>query len=651
MVYILILIISFGTQSLVEVKADRADLPELIAAGFELDGYKAGIARGLIAYDRISDLEAYGLKVNVIYKDYRDATRWVHEQPNFGYYHSYTEMCLAFDSLAKDYPNITELDTIGYSVQHRAIIALKVTDNPGVEEAEPTFIFDGDIHGNEIIAGEVVLAQAKKLCYDYGSDTLITRLVDDCETWLVPMVNPDGVVLNQRRNANGVDLNRDWGYQWGATGSSPGPFSQVETKVRRNLYLDNRSINMVNFHSGTKLYIYPWFFTTMATPDSARMVYIAQQYVHYFPVPYGQIARILYPGYGGCTDFYYGCYGDIAPAVELSNYYAPPPSQIDQICTQNVGGMVELMRVSLFGIHGIVTDSVTGQPLPARIEITNSGWQVYSDPLVGDYYHFLLSGTYTVTAHASGYYDKTVSGVVVPSNGWIVVDFELVPEDGQHYGAYAVPSCRTRKTPSTPADIYFTLKCLGIHDSQSLTLGSSGWIVLDMGPDSPIINHTGNDLTVVTTTSGQGYQVYVADSLDGTYHSIGTGSSTQGFDIASSGLSEARYVRINATGSPALDAVESDMPVGIEEGHQIADRTDFRLLQNPSDRIRFQITGTGEYQIKIYDCQGRLVARRVLNLKNGDRSFRSNRLASGVYFLKIDGTNLSRTEKCLIIRR
>ncbi|RKX71430.1 hypothetical protein DRP53_01615 [candidate division WOR-3 bacterium] len=643
----MLLVILVGTISLVQIEASRSQLPFLIRSGFELEHYQDGIARGLIDYERIPTLKSYGLEVKVIHRDYRDAIRWVLEQPDFGHYHSYTEMCAALESLAHDYPQIARLETIGFSVRNRAILALKVTDNPDIEEAEATFIFDGDIHGNEIIGGEVVLAMAKKLCYDYGSDTLITRLVNECETWLVPILNPDGMIAGSRYNANRVDLNRDFGYQWGATGGSPSPFSQPETKARRDLLLKNYNLNMVTFHSGTKLYIYPWGFNRMATPDSARMAYIAQQYVKYFPVPYGQIARILYSVYGGSTDFFYGCYGDLAPAVELSNYYAPPQSQIDTICNMNVRGMVELMRVSLFGIRGIVTDSLTGKPLPARIEVVGNGWHVYTDPLVGDYYRFLLPGTYTVIAHANGYFDKSAT-VDVPANGYKVVNFQLVPEEGQIYGGYAVPSCRTRRSPSVPGDIYFTLKCLGRRDGESLTLGSNGWIVLDMGPTTPIIDRTGDDLTVVTTTSGQSYRVYVAESLDGNFIQIGQASQTASFDISTSGLSEARYVRINAVGSPSLDAVESQIPVGVAQSQKCP--PEITLLANPSDRIRFTIPTPGRYEISIYTVDGREIVHRKPSL-TGSYRFESDRLPSGIYFLQIRGDNLWMREKCLIINR
>ncbi len=42
-----------------------------------------------------------------------------------------------------------------------------------------------------------------------------------------------------RYNANGVDLNRDYGYMWGGEGGSPGPFSQPETQAIREHVLEN----------------------------------------------------------------------------------------------------------------------------------------------------------------------------------------------------------------------------------------------------------------------------------------------------------------------------------------------------------------------------------------------------------------------------
>jgi carboxypeptidase D len=47
-------------------------------------------------------------------------------------------------------------------------------------------------------------------CDQYGIDPNITELVDYTQIYIMPTMNPDGFNLGYRRNANGVDLNRDF---------------------------------------------------------------------------------------------------------------------------------------------------------------------------------------------------------------------------------------------------------------------------------------------------------------------------------------------------------------------------------------------------------------------------------------------------------
>jgi murein tripeptide amidase MpaA len=114
----------------------------------------------------------------------------------------------------------------------RDIWALKVSDNPDKNEAEPAALLMGAHHAREWPSIEVPMATAKKLLEEYETSAEIKELVDNREIWIVPMVNPDGVVYsmeksrywrkNRRNNGGtfGVDLNRNYGYQWGSVGAS-----------------------------------------------------------------------------------------------------------------------------------------------------------------------------------------------------------------------------------------------------------------------------------------------------------------------------------------------------------------------------------------------------------------------------------------------
>jgi protein MpaA len=92
-------------------------------------------------------------------------------------------------------------EVIGTSVQGRPIEAIRMGDPRGV----PVLIV-GVIHGREE-AGLLV------------TDTLQTMTPPDgVQWWIVPNMNPDGLALNVRGNANRVDLNRNFPYLWAPLG-------------------------------------------------------------------------------------------------------------------------------------------------------------------------------------------------------------------------------------------------------------------------------------------------------------------------------------------------------------------------------------------------------------------------------------------------
>jgi len=117
---------------------------------------------------------------------------------------------------------LTTALVVGHSVLSRPIQVVHVA-GPGTR-----ILVVGAIHGNET-AGIAVVRE-------------LQRSHSGANLWLVPSLNPDGVVHGTRQNAHGVDLNRNFPAMWQPIGQ-PGstcdagarPFSEPETRAARDL--------------------------------------------------------------------------------------------------------------------------------------------------------------------------------------------------------------------------------------------------------------------------------------------------------------------------------------------------------------------------------------------------------------------------------
>jgi protein MpaA len=110
---------------------------------------------------------------------------------------------------------------LGHSWQGRPIRAVEVGNPHGTR-----VLVVGCIHGNE--TGGIPVAQA------------LGRLrPPDLDLWIVPVLNPDGVALDTRKNAHGVDLNRNFPWRWRRMGgvyeSGPRPLSEREARIAHAL--------------------------------------------------------------------------------------------------------------------------------------------------------------------------------------------------------------------------------------------------------------------------------------------------------------------------------------------------------------------------------------------------------------------------------
>lgn len=490
---------------------------------------------------------------------------WDNQDNPYGYY-TYDQIISIIDSLALNFPTICKKYLIGTSAGGRQLSILKISDNVSIDEPEAEIMFDGGIHGDEVGGPQNIVLFARELCLNYGINPTYTDLINTREIWLYPMVNPDGRVAMSRYNNYGVDINRDCGYMWNAEGQSTGAYSQIETKTLRNIILDNQFVVYTNYHSGTEILSYPWSYRSSIARDYNLFNSLGSVYSitsGYSSLQYGQGYNIMYAINGSTKDFTYGCLGNIGWSIEISNNKQPPSSQIMTYYNKNKPAMVEMISRSNWGISGMITDSVTGEPLRASIWI-NDYYPVYSDPAVGDYHKYLIPGTYTVKIQANGYKTRTFTNISVPLTGCIEVNAELASEP-KWYAHQVISSHIPGNNFGDPG---YTPGALGAPDGTPYALGHLGWIVLDM--HDTIFNGEGNDFKVIEAgTTPKSFTVSGSNSIDGPFQVIGTGNGTTSFDLAACPLDKVRYLRIadNGTGAISgsgagynLDAVEMLTP-------------------------------------------------------------------------------------------
>ena len=111
----------------------------------------------------------------------------------FDRYYNYEDVVKALEVLHAAYPKMTKLEAIGESEEGRKIYVLTIDNKKtGAELEKPGVWVDGNIHGNEIQAGEVCLYYANMLLTKYGENEKITKAVDRNVHYICPVVNVDG---------------------------------------------------------------------------------------------------------------------------------------------------------------------------------------------------------------------------------------------------------------------------------------------------------------------------------------------------------------------------------------------------------------------------------------------------------------------------
>ena len=390
------------TYSEVKVTVNSAhDVETLVKSGIDVDHYVKTSRNEIkldLNQDEMAKLKSSGLSYNVTIPDldiyYRNRPaptesdlipgREIMQKDgidglsygSMGGFYTYAEVVQKLDSMLLLYPNlITPKINIGTSHENRTIWAVKISDNPNVNESatEPAIYFDALHHAREPEGMASMMYFMYWLLENYNTNPEATYLVNNREIFFVPIVNVDGYVYNQTINPNGggswrknrrlnaggcygVDLNRNYPYGWGYnSGSSNNPCSNTyrgpsagsepEAQAVMNFIGPKNPKIAFSVHSVAGRYLNPYGYT-----DTSIAYEIYSEFSSDFSsennYPYGTVKEMLdYYSSGTTRDWLHsiGCYA-WTPEVGGSSFW-PSISEIIPVAAENLPGFKYLAWV------------------------------------------------------------------------------------------------------------------------------------------------------------------------------------------------------------------------------------------------------------------------------------------------------------------
>lgn len=359
---------------------------------------------------------------------------------SMGGFFTYAEILWHLDNLATLFPSIVKAKTqIGANtIEGRPIYWMKISDNPNTDETtEPEVFYNSAHHAREPASVSQLIMYMYYLCENYATNPEVQYLVNNEEMYFIPLANPDGYVYNETTNPSGggmwrknrrnngdgtmgVDLNRNYGYNWGYDniGSSPNgwsevyrgiaAFSEIECQNERDFCNAHGFKLTLNNHTYGNLLIYPWGFgAPFYTPDSAQFAEYGEHLTTYNKYAYGtDIQTVLYSTNGTIDDWEYGeqgtkpkILGMTPEAGRTDEGFWPPASRVIDICKENIWENLHLAHLALK--FAIATDDQANY-IPAT-----SGYFNYKLKRLG----MDAPGTYTVSIIPIG---TTISSVGAP---------------------------------------------------------------------------------------------------------------------------------------------------------------------------------------------------------------------------------------------
>ena len=374
-----------NASSMVEVALrDPGDLEILLRGGFDVTYVSQGHLADVVVKDEseLERLAGTGLRYIVSQRDIEQflVNRNMPNRDPMGGFRTLAEIEAELDDMIADFPElISERISIGETIEGRDIWAVKISDSPNEDEDEPEVLFVALIHCREVITQALLFEVMHMLLDSYGEDERLTRLVDEREIWFIPCFNPDGYAYNEEINPNGggmwrknkrdnedgtigVDLNRNWGFEWGRDniGSSPNgdsntyrgtaPFSEPETQAGREFINERNFTITIFFHSYSNLCIIPPAYDYAHVPHRGVCMALTERFIRDNNYLSGTGWEVIYLVNGDSDDWIYGSdeHEQILPfTIEIGtrqDNFWPPQNRVQTLIDENIEACLAAME-------------------------------------------------------------------------------------------------------------------------------------------------------------------------------------------------------------------------------------------------------------------------------------------------------------------
>lgn len=379
-------------------------------------------------------------------------------------YHDYNELESFLQNIHMTFPLITNLYSIGKSVEGRQLYVMSLGKYPQTDELlQPKVKYVGSMHGNEAVGKEVLLNFIKYLAVSYETNSTVRQFLDTTQVHIMPSMNPDGFETAKsstgegtcsgvvgRYNARNVDLNRNFPDYFVNNNVNRAD----ETKAVMNWLAKTHFVLSANLHGGAMVANYPFdnyhgvnpqnpISKYSRAPDDDVFIHLAKAYSFNHATMYSGPAcdssdrftdgitngAEWYPATGVMQDYNYLYAGCMELTIELSCCKFPASSELKKYWSDNKNALFSYLNQVHIGVFGIVIDEADNLIAGASITVGGREQFVVKTTARGEYWRLLLPGNYTLKVSCPGYGLEELSVVIPIEPGRIMQNITLIKDD------------------------------------------------------------------------------------------------------------------------------------------------------------------------------------------------------------------------------